>query len=170
MLRSLGILLFTIISGLSYAQTQTIVPDTSGPQFYFFNNDRAHDFGSIMINGNSEYRFEFKNSGTQPLIIKGMRSVVKGLNTPPYKVLINYPQSPIRPGNKGLITATVVAQGNTGSFKCEVLVNSNAAPPDYPLLLLTGAIVPDHGEAIPAKTEPKVNVEFLAPVIRSNTK
>lgn len=170
MFRCLAILYFAFISALSYAQTETVGPDTSGPQFNFFNADRAHDFGSIMLNGNAEYRFEFRNSGTQPLIITRMRSVVKGLNTPPYKVLINYPQNPIRPGNKGVITATVVAQGNTGSFKCEVLVNSNAAPPDYPLLLLTGAIVPDHGEVVPTKTEPKVNVEFLAPVIRANTK
>lgn len=170
MLKGIAILLFTVISSLSHAQDRATAADTSGPQFHFFNNDRAHDFGSIMINGNSEYRFEFRNSGTQPLIITGMRSVVKGLNTPPYKVLINYPQSPIRPGNKGIITATVVAQGNTGSFKCEVLVNSNAAPPNYPLLLLTGAIVPDHGEVVPTKTEPKVNLEFLAPVIRANTK
>ncbi|MCD6011576.1 MAG: hypothetical protein K0Q79_1438 [Flavipsychrobacter sp.] len=164
MLRLVVLLLLSFTLSPTYAQT-----DSTGPQFNFCNKDRVHDFGSILINGNAEYKFEFKNSGNQPLIIKEMRSVVRGINTPPYKVLINYPKGPVQPGKNGTITALVVAQANTGPFKCEVLVISNVTTPNYPLLLLTGAIVLDHNNTTPAKTEP-IPVQFLEPVIPANTK
>ena len=168
MLRFIALLLFVVHSSNLFGQSEKpgqTITDSTGPQFNFFNKDRAHDFGSIMINGNAEYKFEFKNSGNQALLIKEMHSVVKGINTPPYKVLINYPKDPIKPGKKGIITALVVAQGNTGSFKCEVHVTSNATTANYPLLLLTGAIVPDHGGIAPEIKEPVIPIEFLTPII-----
>lgn len=147
-----------------------VLSDTTGPQFYFSNNDRAHNFGAISINGNAEYKFEFTNTGTRPLLIKEMRSIPKGINTPPYKVLVNYPQGPIRPGKAGIITALVVAQANTGSFKCEVQVTSNATRPNYPLLLLTGAIVPEHSNISPSPKPPVIPIEYLVPLINAASK
>ncbi len=172
MLRFLSLFLFvTLTKNIALAQPgspQQAVTETIGPQFNFFNKDRAHDVGNIILNGNSEYKFEFKNSGTLPLIIKEMHSVVRGINSPPYKVLINYPKDPIRPGMNATITALVVAQANTGPIKCEVLVTSNATTSNYPLLLLTGAIVPDHGDP-PARTEAVIPVQFMEPLVPTNT-
>jgi hypothetical protein len=169
--RIFSILYFLFLAFPSFAQAGNAPPssaDTVGPQFYFINNDRAHDFGAIELNATVTYKFEFKNSGSQPLVIKEMHCSPKGINSPPYKIILSYTQSSVRPGQTGIIEVTFRSQGDVGSFKNIVYVTSNVTGANYPLLFITGAIIPVQGKQEPPVTETTIPDEFLHPLIKVN--
>jgi hypothetical protein len=142
--------------------------DATGAQFTFLT-PRAHDFGSVYINSNSSYKFEFKNTGKTPLIIKSINGSPKGLNSPNYKMIISYSQSPVMPGMLSAIEVTFKAQGDTGIFKNQILITSNATPDKFPLLYISGIIIPEFApaqERVPSPAPP----EFSEQTITTNTK
>lgn len=147
LLKLLFILLSIIDCLRLYAQkgnSQTAIIDSNGPQFSFITS-RIHDFGSVLLNSNTFYEFQFKNIGNEPLVITDMHEE-KGMRELSYKIQINYPKKPIKPGRRGSISIKFVAQDETGSFKKEIYVTSNATSNNYPLLLIFGAVVPEHQE------------------------
>ena len=160
--------LFFIISATSFAQTgkdQAIT--NAGPKFNFITK-RAYDFGGVYQNAYVTYQFSFKNTGTTPLIIKELHSSSKGINSPAYKMVLSWTKTPIPPGQTGMIEIAVKAQNDTGAFKSFVYASSNACPTNYPLLYITGKIVHDLTEV--PKTEQLIPVEFLEPIISTNSK
>ncbi len=144
------------------------VADTGKPQFTFITN-RYFDFGAMAFNSTASYNFQFKNTGTRPLIISEMHYSPVGKNDPLAAIQISYSTKAVKPGKKGNINITVTTSGNIGSFNNTIYVNSNAAAENYPLLLLVGAVVP----ASSGKKEKEVDThgffEFLGPMIMANT-
>lgn len=153
-------LLYLIIYIPAFAQ------NAAAPQFNFINNDRGRDIGGMAINSATSFQVQFKNSGDSPLVITDMHLSPNDAGGPPRNIQIKWPPKPVRPGKKGIITVTIKAGGEIGSFKNEILVTSNATTANYPLLYLTGAIVPEVRERTKSKDdEPVIPIEFLVPVI-----
>lgn len=167
-MNKLLILFLLLVPGLpAFAQ---ITGDTTikkrGPQFNFINNDRAHDFGGVEKNTTETYQVQFKNSGDEPLIITGIQATPHKGN-PLYDIKIKWSQTPVKPGKKAIIVVSFSAKEDIGSFANELLVTSNAAPANYPLLYVTGAIVPEKRNIEPKQKEPVIPIEMLQPVIQS---
>ena len=159
------VLLLIIIPFPSFAQTEK---DSTGAHFTFLTS-RAYDFGAVLTNSFTTAKFEFKNSGTTPLIIKSISGSPKGLKSPNYKLILSYPQSPVMPGMQGIIEFTFKAAGDTGSFKNEILVTSNATPLKYPLLYITGVVYTEYDHTDTAKKQ-TIPAGFSSPVIGTDTK
>lgn len=172
MQRGLITILFFITTSIAvFAQSgndQPAIKDSGNTHLKFTGRDNTYNFGRIELNGTADCRVQFTNSGNRPLVITGMRSVPKGINSPPYKVLMNYSKNPVKPGKKGLITITIKAQGDIGSFENDIYITSNDSSAGYPILHLAGAITPVVNEP---KENPKTEgpVELLLPVIKANT-
>jgi hypothetical protein len=93
--------------------------------------ETTHDYGTIEYNGDGTYAFEFKNTGTEPLILTNVRSSC-GCTVP------KWPREPIEIGETGKITVkynTKIA----GKFSKSVTVYSNAS--NSPVVLrITGVV------------------------------
>ncbi len=60
-------LMFSFV--MVYSQSE---PQTMGPEIDF--KKTTHDYGTIELNGDGTYRFEFTNTGNEPLILSKPRS------------------------------------------------------------------------------------------------
>jgi hypothetical protein len=168
-IRIFVVLLTLHIHAVAQIVGQQPVMEAAGAQFTFINNDRAHYFGLMEISSITSYQFIFKNSGTTPLVIKEMHASAPVRSDAPCQVVITYPKKPIKPGKKGVITVFVTAGNQTGSFKGEIYVSSNATDSNYALLLVLGAIVPNHEKFKDVPPDLEGYFQFLTPVIRANT-
>jgi len=106
----------------------------------FINKDSVYDFGAIAEGETPAYQFQFKNTGSEPLSITGIKS-----ESPDLK--FKWPGKPVKPGKKGMIIVTYSPrdQSVTGSFKSDVLVTSNATANPYPFIHVSGTVVPAKG-------------------------
>jgi len=103
--------LFIALVPLSNAQTKTA-------KISFEN--LTHDFGLIKEEaGVVSFNYEFKNSGTTPLLIQ---RVITTCNC----TVSDWPKEPILPGSKGLIKVVYNPKGRPGSFNQTITVYSNA--------------------------------------------
>jgi hypothetical protein len=165
------VLLILAISPLAVcAQDNAADKNTTGAVINFINNDRIHDFGTMLVNGSNEYQFEFVNSGSAPLVIREMHGTGKGLNMPAFKLLVSYPQGAIGPGQSGTIAVMVKALNEPGAFKSEVYVTSNATGPKYRLLLIRGNIVTEPGNPAPNNADTANTSQFNNPVVGNNAR
>lgn len=81
---------------------------------------KTHDFGYVKEDGgNVKCRFDFKNTGDEPLIIISARASC-GCTRP------SYPKEPIAPGEGGTIEVTYKPMGRLGAFDKSVSVRTNA--------------------------------------------
>lgn len=89
------------------------------PKFEF--NKEIFDFGVIQEGESVKASFTFKNSGKTPLIITNATATC-GCTVP------EYPKSPIKPGEEGVITVVFNSQGKMGIQDKVVSIMSNANP------------------------------------------
>lgn len=95
---------------------------------------KTHDFGYVKEKGgNVTYYFEFKNTGTEPLIIHAARTSC-GCTKP------HYPRKPILAGESSKIGVTYLPDGRRGSFDKTVTVTSNAGAAVH--LRIKGNVIP----------------------------
>ncbi len=80
--------------------------------------ETVHDFGKIPQNQPVTVKFEFTNSGNEPLIIKNAKGSCGCTG-------VEHPKEPIQPGKSGDIKATFNAAA-AGPFTKTVTVESNA--------------------------------------------
>uniref|UniRef100_UPI003B5B4F77 DUF1573 domain-containing protein n=1 Tax=Reichenbachiella sp. TaxID=2184521 RepID=UPI003B5B4F77 len=86
----------------------------------FINND--HDFGEIKEDGGPAiYEFEFKNTGTAPLIISHVRASC-GCTTP------GWSKEPVLPGETGYVKAQYNPRNRPGSFRKSLTITTNGDP------------------------------------------
>jgi hypothetical protein len=93
-----------------------------------------HDFGPIMEGEKATYRFKFKNTGQEPLILKKVKPSC-GCTTP------DYSKDPIAPGEEGYIDVTYDSDGRPGQFNKSVTVETNTEPSIH-ILRITGEVTP----------------------------
>jgi hypothetical protein len=140
MKKILAILSFLIFSA-NHTFAQDAIKETGGAEFNF-NTSRIYDFGPLQKYSKATHNFEFKNTGSQPLIINAMQSQPNDIQGPEYTIKIKYPEKPVKPSKKGVISITINTLEVAGSFKNEIYVTSNVTADDFPLLLVGGAVVP----------------------------
>ncbi len=111
-----------------------------------FDKD-VHDFGNMKQGGDASYEFQFKNTGTEPLVISNARGSC-GCTVP------QWPQEPIKPGETNKIKVTYDSK-RVGPINKSVTITSNAGNEATKVLRITGNIeaVPGQGEtpAFPVK-------------------
>ncbi len=107
----------------------------------------THDFGKIEQGKPATYTFEFKNTGSEPVIISDA-SASCGCTKP------SWSKDPIMPGKTGSVSATYNAAAG-GPFNKSVTVMSNAETPSV-VLYLKGEVVSKAAEAAAAAAPGKV--------------
>lgn len=103
------------------AQTETVAPQEPVSKSKLeFIGETAHDFGDIVQGDKVAYTFKFKNTGTEPLILKNVMTTCGCTAT-------NWPREPIAPGQEKEIAATFNSAGKMGKQNKVITVISNAS-------------------------------------------
>ncbi len=113
----------------------------TGPEMTF--QKTTHDYGTIELNGDGTYNFEFTNTGNEPLILSKPRSSC-GCTVP------QWPKEPILPGETNKIKVTYNTH-KAGPFNKTVTVYSNAKNKSTQLLRIKGKVEKKAAEALPEK-------------------
>ncbi len=104
-----------------------------GPKIDF--EKTSHTYGKIKEEGGmATYKFKFKNSGNQPVIITRVQSSC-GCTTP------EWTRSPVVPGSTGFVSTQFDPRNRPGSFNKHVLVYNTATKEPVKLVV--------HGEVVP---------------------
>jgi hypothetical protein len=91
-----------------------------GPSIKF--EKTSHDFGNIKeAGGNVTYKFEFTNNGTSELIVQSVRPSCGCTTT-------GWTKEPVKPGEKGFVTAVYNPTNRPGKFNKSLTIVSNANP------------------------------------------
>ena len=138
-------LVFTVVA--AGAQDEKKV---TGPEISF--QETTHDYGTIELNGDGTYNFEFTNTGNEPLILSKPRSSC-GCTVP------EWPKEPILPGETNKIKVTYNTH-KAGPFNKTVTVYSNARSKATVLLRIKGKVEAKPAEALPEKN----NSEGATPI------
>lgn len=129
-------MVFTIVSAIAQNEKPAV-----GPEISF--KKTTHDYGTIELNGDGTYNFEFTNTGNEPLILSKPRSSC-GCTVP------QWPKEPILPGETNEIKVTYNTH-KAGPFNKTVTVYSNAKNKSTVLLRIKGKVEKTPEEALPAK-------------------
>lgn len=113
----------------------------NGPEITF--KETLHDYGTINVDDDGAYDFEFTNTGNEPLILSKPRSSC-GCTVP------SWPKEPILPGESNTIKVTYNTH-KVGPFNKTVTVYSNSANSANVMLRIKGTVNPKPGEALPEK-------------------
>ena len=85
----------------------------------FAATETMHDFGTIgESDGYVSHPFKFTNTGSAPLVITNV-SVTCGCTQP------DWTQTPVEPGQEGVINITYNPKGHNGPFTKPVIINTN---------------------------------------------
>lgn len=96
--------------------------------------EKSYNFGMIPESGGPvTHFFEFKNTGTAPLIIISATASC-GCTRP------TYPTEPIQPGKKGQIKVTYLPEGRPGEFDKVIKVRTNASDSQKISLKIKGTV------------------------------
>lgn len=96
----------------------------------------SHDFGTIRADkGSVTAKYEFTNTGTEPITIVGVTNGGCGCTRP------EFPRKPIAPGKKGVIKITFNPAGRSGEFNRSVKVKVSYMKSRIPLTF-SGVIIP----------------------------
>ncbi|MEN8248222.1 MAG: DUF1573 domain-containing protein [Bacteroidota bacterium] len=108
-MRKLGVLIGVLVAFTSLGQP------TKELEF----NEITHDYGTIKEEaGPAEYKFEFKNTGQNPVKITNVRSSC-GCTTP------SWTREPVLPGKSGFITAVYNPRNRPGPFHKTLTVSTD---------------------------------------------
>jgi hypothetical protein len=92
-------------------------------------NETVFSFGNIQETGGVQtHRFEFTNTGGEPLIVQNV-STSCGCTTP------DWTKEPVMPGQKGFVSAAYNPQGRPGAFEKYITVTSNGDPASVKLTI-----------------------------------
>ncbi len=111
-------LLAVFAFNLTYAQEGAPKKEEAkGPVITFA--EASHNFGDIAQGDKIDYKFKFKNTGTEPLILSNVLTQCGCTAT-------DWNKEPIAPGKSGEIAVTFNSAGKSGAQNKIVTVVSNA--------------------------------------------
>ncbi|WP_075601741.1 DUF1573 domain-containing protein [Saccharicrinis aurantiacus] len=120
-----------ILSLMALFIVSTTWAQSAKPSFSF--NKTLHDFGAIKeADGKVSYKFTFKNTGAQPLVVHNVRASC-GCTTP------DWSKQPIAPGASGYVKATFDPKNRPGNFNKTITVTANTDPGNT-VLRITGNV------------------------------
>lgn len=108
----------------------------------------SHDFGTITEGTQATYKFEFKNTGDAPLVLKNVRPSC-GCTTP------HWPRKPIMPGDKSQIKAVYNSSGRPGRFHKSITVTTNVPDRSTHVLYIKGKVVKEEKQESPVRKKAK---------------
>ncbi len=112
----------------------TLMAQVNGP-FISFDKE-SHDYGKIQeLNGKVTVRFDFINTGSQPLTIQEVKASC-GCTAP------DWTRKPVLPGEKGFVSATYDPSGRPGTFNKTVTVTTNSIENNVKTLRIYGEVTP----------------------------
>lgn len=95
---------------------------------------KQHSFGEIKeADGKVTYKFEFTNTGNEPLVITNVRPSCGCTSS-------DYTKEPVAAGAKGSVSATFNPLRRPGKFSKNITVTTNATPPTT-VLRFTGNVI-----------------------------
>jgi hypothetical protein len=99
-------------------------------------NEMSFSFGEVQETGGLQtHKFEFTNTGGEPLIIQNV-STSCGCTTP------EWTKEPVMPGQKGFVSAAYNPAGRPGQFEKYITVQANTDPPTLKLTI-NGNVAPN---------------------------
>lgn len=127
------------------AQTEEEVqqPATNKSEITF--EKEVHDYGTIKVGANGDCVFEFKNTGTEPLIISKAKGSC-GCTVP------DWPKEPIMPGKTGSIKVTYDTK-RVGPINKSVTIESNASNAPVKIVRIKGNVEAAEATQSPVKSE-----------------
>lgn len=121
-------LLLLVVAAIAYAVAAVA---QGAPEISF--EKLVHDFGTFPEeSGKVSCTFEFKNTGSSDLVLQKVKASC-GCTTP------EWTKTPIKPGEKGTVTATYNANGRPGAFTKTITVTTNAGDKR---LTIKGEVIP----------------------------
>ncbi len=135
------ILAIALLFSVLFVVAQEEAKKANGPEITF--KETVHDYGTIYVDGDGAYDFEFTNTGNEPLILSKPRSSC-GCTVP------SWPKEPILPGETNTIKVTYNTH-KAGPFNKTVTVYSNSATSANVMLRIKGKVEPKPAEALPEK-------------------
>jgi len=136
------VLMFGVFAVMAQDAEKKEVEKKNGPGITF--EETMYDYGEIILNGDGVHKFEFTNTGNEPLILTKPRSSC-GCTVP------SWPKEPILPGETSEIKVTYNTH-KAGGFNKTVTIYSNAKTV---LLRIKGKVIPKPTEAMPTKPTSK---------------
>ncbi len=125
----------TVFSIIGILLMTTGIVFTQQKQANISFNETSYDFGRFKEEvGSVSHKFEFTNTGNEPLIINNVRASC-GCTTP------EWTKTPIAPGAKGFIEVTYKAENRPNKFHKTVTVQTNSTTPTV-ILTITGDVIP----------------------------
>ncbi|TCC89388.1 DUF1573 domain-containing protein [Pedobacter frigiditerrae] len=106
------------VAAVASSSTATVA-EADAPKVKF--EKEIYDFGVITQGEKVQFDFKFKNTGKTPLIITDATATC-GCTVP------EYPKTPIKPGEEGLIKVVFDSAGKIGMQDKQVTIFSNANP------------------------------------------
>ena len=118
-MKQLTFILFALTLTVNFAMAQ------SGPVMTFEKTEI--EYGTVAQGGDGVRYFKFKNTGTQPLVIKSARGSC-GCTVP------KWPNEAIQPGKSGIIEVKYDTN-RSGVFSKNVFVETNETQPQHTLTI-----------------------------------
>ena len=103
-----------MFAGLSIATAQ-ISQAVAGPKIEF--DDLTYSFGTINVGDKGEFELNFKNEGTEPLIVKNVQGCCGAK-------ILDFTKDPIMPGKSGSLKLQIYT-GGAGTVSKTITVISN---------------------------------------------
>ncbi len=130
--------------GLFSQNSADVDPDAPVVEFEF----TTHDFGEIVEGDDATVDFYFTNTGKTDLIITNVKASC-GCTTPYWN------KEPVKPGEKGKITAKYNTKNRPGNFNKPITITSNASEPTI-RIFIKGKVSPENS-GIPERKPSIVN-------------
>jgi len=131
----LGLLVFGLVSAVPW-----IVPGQP-TRASLVCKSPEYDFGEIVRTDSPKHTFVLENRGKQPVsilrVMPGCSACIR---------IVDYPQTPIPPGEKGFVTLQLLAELIETDASSQVLVRSDDPVSPAFLLTLKATILPDNAE------------------------
>lgn len=138
------LMMFVAALGMNTAIAQEV---QSGASIEF--SKEVHDYGTIEYGANGTCTFEFKNTGTAPLIISNAKGSC-GCTVP------DWPKEPIAPGAKGTITVKYDTK-RPGAINKSVTITSNAVNEPNKVIRIKGTVKAAPTSGAPVNTGAPAN-------------
>lgn len=96
--------------------------------------EEKHDFGEIEEGPQVTHEFVFTNSGTEALILSGVKASC-GCTTP------SWTKDPVMPGDEGKILVTYNTAKRPGNFNKSITITSNAVDSPSKVIYIKGTVI-----------------------------
>lgn len=135
-----------LVAGVAF-NTSVAQEVVSGAKIDF--SKEVHDYGDVKYGADGTCTFEFKNTGTAPLIISNAKGSC-GCTVP------EWPKEPINPGQKAEIKVKYDTK-RPGAINKSVTITSNAGNEPSKVIRIKGNVLPKPETGSPVNTGGPVN-------------